>query len=141
MLAERHVPGTEFGELQLAIWKRQFEALRDGDRFFYLADPELAAIERDYGISARRTLGQIIEDNTGIETRADVFKLAGRAGGRAGDGVGATVPSALSLSLGASAGFGAFTPGVARDYAASTTATVTSTAGDAALVVSDPAAT
>ncbi len=132
MLAERHVPGTEFGELQLAIFKRQFEALRDGDRFFHLADPELAAIERAYGISARRTLGQVIQDNTGIETRTDVFRLAG-APVSAGDGVGATVPSVLSLSIGASTGFGAFTPGVARDYVASTTATVTSTAGDAAL--------
>ena len=35
--------GTEFGELQLAIWKQQFEALRDGDRFFYLNDPALPA--------------------------------------------------------------------------------------------------
>ena len=28
MAAEKHVAGTEFGELQLAIWKKQFEALR-----------------------------------------------------------------------------------------------------------------
>jgi hypothetical protein len=26
------------------MWKRQFEALRDGDRFFYLNDPELATV-------------------------------------------------------------------------------------------------
>ena len=45
MVAERHIPGTEFGELQLAMWKKQFEALRDGDRFFYLHDPVLATIE------------------------------------------------------------------------------------------------
>ena len=32
--------------------------------------------------------------------------------------------------------FGAFTPGVAKDYTASTTATITSTAGDAALSTS-----
>jgi hypothetical protein len=36
--------GTELGPLQLAMWKRQFEALRDGDRFFYLNDPELATV-------------------------------------------------------------------------------------------------
>ena len=42
MVSERHVPGTEFGELQLAIWKQQFQALRDGDRFFYLNDPDAA---------------------------------------------------------------------------------------------------
>ena len=33
--------GAEFGELQLAMWKRQFERLRDGDRFFYVNDPAL----------------------------------------------------------------------------------------------------
>ena len=46
MVAEPHVPGTEFGELQLAIWTRQFEALRDGDRFFYGNDPGLSLIRR-----------------------------------------------------------------------------------------------
>ena len=52
-----------------------------------------------------------------------------------------TVPATLSLSLGSPATFGAFTPGVAKDYAASMTATVTSTAGDALLSVADPSAT
>ena len=55
-------------------------------------------------------------------------------------GVGGTVPPTLSLTLGPAPAFGAFTPGVARDYFASTTATVTSTAGDAALIVLDPSA-
>jgi hypothetical protein len=53
-------------------------------------------------------------------------------------GAGGTVPATLSLVLGAPASFGAFVPGVAREYTASTTATVISTAGDAALAVSDP---
>ena len=57
--------------------------------------------------------------------------------GAVGD-VGGTVPATLSLTLGAPASFGAFTPGVAKEYTASTTATVVSTAGDAALSVSDP---
>ena len=52
--------------------------------------------------------------------------------------VGGTVPATLSLTLGAPAQFGAFTPGVAREYTASTTANVISSAGDAALTVSDP---
>jgi amidase len=52
--------------------------------------------------------------------------------------VGGTVPATLSLTLGAPAQFGAFTPGVAKEYTASTTANVISTAGDAALSVSDP---
>ena len=53
-------------------------------------------------------------------------------------GVGGTVPPTLSLQLGTPASFGAFTPGIARDYMASTTATVVSTAGDATLSVVDP---
>ena len=36
-------PGTEFGPVQLALWRRQFTALRDGDRFFYGRDPVLRA--------------------------------------------------------------------------------------------------
>jgi hypothetical protein len=53
-------------------------------------------------------------------------------------GVGGTVPATLSLTLGANASFGAFTPGLDKDYTASTAATVTSTAADATLTVSDP---
>jgi PKD repeat protein len=51
---------------------------------------------------------------------------------------GGTVPATLSLSLGAPPSFGAFVPGVARTYEASTTASVISTAGDARLSVADP---
>jgi beta-glucosidase len=49
--------------------------------------------------------------------------------------VGGTVPATLSIVLGAAPAFGPFTPGVAKDYFASTTATVT--AGNAALIVQD----
>jgi carboxypeptidase T len=55
--------------------------------------------------------------------------------------VSGTVPATLALTLGAPAAFGAFTPGVAKDYDASTTANVISSAGDAALSVADPSAT
>jgi arylsulfatase A-like enzyme len=55
---------------------------------------------------------------------------AGEAGG--------SVPSTLSLTLGPAASFGAFAPGVTKEYSAQTTAGVTSTAGDAALSFSDP---
>jgi Alpha/beta hydrolase domain len=54
--------------------------------------------------------------------------------------VSGTVPATLSLTLGANVNFGAFTPGVTREYTASTTANVISTAGDATLSVSDPSA-
>jgi hypothetical protein len=76
MVAERHLRGAEFGELQRAIWKRQFEALRDGDRFFYLNDPALEAIRRGFGISFRHTLADLIELNTGADVAPDVFKAA-----------------------------------------------------------------
>jgi hypothetical protein len=52
--------------------------------------------------------------------------------------VGGTVPATLSLTLGAPASFGAFVPGAAREYTASTTANVISSAGDATLAVTDP---
>ncbi|MDA0164326.1 M14 family zinc carboxypeptidase [Solirubrobacter ginsenosidimutans] len=55
--------------------------------------------------------------------------------------VSGTVPATLSLSLGASASFGPFTAGVAKDYTATMSATVISTAGDATLTASDPSTT
>ena len=51
-----------------------------------------------------------------------------------------TVPATLALSLGPAASLGPFIAGKAADYTGSTTATVISTAGDAALSVSDPSA-
>jgi len=54
---------------------------------------------------------------------------------------GGTVPATLSLSLGTPASFGAFTAGVAKDYVASMTANVISTAGNAALSVADASST
>jgi hypothetical protein len=51
-----------------------------------------------------------------------------------------TVPATLALTLGAPASFGQFVPGLAKEYTATTTGTVVSSAGDAALTVSDPSA-
>jgi hypothetical protein len=55
--------------------------------------------------------------------------------------VSGNVPATLSLTLGGPTSFGAFTPGVARDYTATIAANVVSTAGDAALTVTDPSTT
>jgi hypothetical protein len=74
MLSEQHVPRTEFGELQLAMWKKQFEALRDGDRFFYLNDPMLPTLESRYGLDYSRSLADIIRMNTSARPEADVFE-------------------------------------------------------------------
>ncbi len=73
MVAEQHVPGTELGELQRAIWAREFASLRDGDRFFYGNDPALAGIRHRYGITFRRSLASLIKTDTGAAVQADVF--------------------------------------------------------------------
>jgi hypothetical protein len=65
--AEPHVPGSDLGETELAIWTREFTRLRDGDRFFYGNDPVLATIAANYGIDFRRTLADIIVANTDVK--------------------------------------------------------------------------
>jgi aminopeptidase N len=55
--------------------------------------------------------------------------------------VSGTVPATLALSLGTTPTLGGFTPGVTRSYETSSSATVTSSAGDATLSVVDPSAT
>jgi hypothetical protein len=88
MMAEPHVPGSEFGELQLAIWKKQFQALRDGDRFFYGNQPVLTDIRNILGIDYRRTLAQVIAANTDIpigDLNANVF-VVGSGVAASGDG-------------------------------------------------------
>src|SRR3954447_20345742 len=58
-----------------------------------------------------------------------------------GGDVGGSVPATLALTVGAPAAFAPFTPGVGKDYTASMTATVTSSAADAALWLAAPSAT
>ena len=80
MLSEKHLNGSELGELQNAIWTDQFTRMRDGDRFFYLNDPALRAIQQRFGIDYRTTLAELIQRNsdaTGLA--ADVFLLPGVA--------------------------------------------------------------
>jgi hypothetical protein len=79
MVAEQHVAGAEFGELQHAIWTRQFRALRDGDRFFYLNDPGLSAIRSAFGIDHRHRLSELIALNTDVpasDLARNVFLVA-----------------------------------------------------------------
>jgi hypothetical protein len=79
MISEPHLPGSEFGELQQAMWTRQFQALRDGDRFFYGNDPALTQIQSQYGIDFHASLSQIISRNTDIplaNLNPDIFVVA-----------------------------------------------------------------
>src|SRR5262249_39670331 len=71
-------------------------------------------------------------------SRTDTFPVRGLPLDDEAATVPGSVPATLSLSLGGAASFGAFTPGAGGDYGAHTSATVTSTAGDAALAVSGP---
>jgi X-Pro dipeptidyl-peptidase len=77
-------------------------------------------------------------DANGNSSAAKTFAVTVRFATQADGGVSGTVPATLGLTLGAPASFGAFAPGLDQDYTATTTATVTSTAGDATLSVSDP---
>ena len=119
MLAEKHVTGSELGELQLAIWKDQFGAARDGDRFFYLNDPLQTFIRQNFGIDSRKTLAQVIAANTDIplgDLQANVFRTpaglaaaSAIAGASVAPGTMATTPSDLTRHSGAGAGKAATT--------------------------------
>ena len=76
MMSEPHLPGSEFGEVQHALWRKQFEALRDGDRFFYANDPVLAELESRYGITYKHSLRELITLDGRVPAKklpADVF--------------------------------------------------------------------
>ena len=87
-------------------------------------------------------------DIQGTIDQTDIFSVLTNVRGPAGAAdttqvapVGGSVPATLGLTVGAPATFPAFQPGAARDYTASTTANVISSAGDAALSVADPTGT
>jgi hypothetical protein len=71
--SEPHVPGSSLGETNLAIWTKQYQALRDGDRFFFENDlSTLNNIKSTFGVDFRTTLGQLIGRNTDATTAADI---------------------------------------------------------------------
>jgi hypothetical protein len=98
MVAERH-GGSEFGELQLAIWRQQFQALRDGDRFFYANDPLMSFIRSNFGIDYRQRLSQVIANNTDIplgDLPANVFVAGDAAAASVATAETAEAPAASS---------------------------------------------
>ena len=97
-----------------------------------ITDQRLLDEHTTYTLKARVSDGFHTSDEVTLTVATQ--DLANVADGDAGG----SVPATLSLALGSSAGFGAFTPGVGKDYEASASATVISTAGDAALSVADP---
>jgi photosystem II stability/assembly factor-like uncharacterized protein len=110
---------------------------KDGDQYWYSLDGGLpdtpvldVKVSADHKWLYAATFGRSI---LRMPLSVSVTQGAGSSGGA----MGASVAATMSVSLGAAPSFGAFTPGVAKDYFASTTATVTSTAGNAALTVQD----
>jgi peroxidase len=73
MLNEPEMPGKTIGQTIYDILSLQFTALRDGDRFFYLNDPDfvqapgLSSLGYDVSYIENRTLDKIIADNIAIE--------------------------------------------------------------------------
>ncbi len=65
MLAEEAMPDKLFGPLVNEAMMRQFTALRDGDRYFYLNDPALSLADRAVISSTR--LSDVIRRNTDVD--------------------------------------------------------------------------
>jgi len=70
MLSEERMPNSIFGELVIAVLARQFQNLRDGDRYYYQNDPHLTAAEkaeikntRMYDVLMRNTNLSIMQPN------------------------------------------------------------------------------
>lgn len=78
---------------------------------------------------------------TNADDATETVLLTGTSTNEAKVGVGGTVPGVLSLTIPGSVSFGTFIPGLARAYDVTLATSVTSTAGDAALTVTDSSAT
>lgn len=63
LLAEDAVPGAAVGPTLQNVLREQFRKTRDGDRFFYLNDPDLKA---DIPEIEASTLSKVVARNTGI---------------------------------------------------------------------------
>jgi len=133
------------GPLTSDVVKCRLKPLVRGDYAVSFTDAQWATLESTF------PTGVCDYSRSGVEQRppkARWLTFADGPGGRAlgpapaadefvSAPVGGSVPPTLSLSV-APASFGAFTPGVERDYSATSTANVISTAGDAALSHSEP---
>ncbi len=112
----------------------------DGSVYRYMGSTTLNVEATKAGVLAFNRGG----NSTDLDVAFDYFHIASSGDAvpalstDAEGGAGGTVPATLALTLGAPATFGTFTPGMEKEYTASMTANVISTAGDAALTVSDP---
>jgi hypothetical protein len=119
--AEGSSPAVISSNVASAIWHGKYVYVSD-----YARGIDVLKFTAPKGTTQPKTCWNSCVDT---QTMGDWDDAPGSAGG--------SVPATLSLTMGAPATFGAFTPGVAKEYTASTTATVISTAGDATLTVAD----
>ncbi len=69
MLAETNMSDALFGETVMAFMHKQFQAIRDGDRFYYENDPTLTDAEK--AAIRATTMRDVIMRNTGIKLMQD----------------------------------------------------------------------
>ena len=73
MLAEKHLPNAIMGRLMMTILEKQFQDLRDGDRYYFENDP--AINETEYQTIKNTRMRDILMRNTEIDLmQNDVFK-------------------------------------------------------------------
>ncbi|HEX6024086.1 MAG TPA: TIM barrel protein [Solirubrobacter sp.] len=82
-----------------------------------------------------------LQITSGSDNATEQVLLTGLSTGEALSTVGGDVPSLLSLTVGSAATFGTFVPAQSATYETASAATVTSTAGDAVLSVTDTSET
>ncbi|MCB0514662.1 MAG: peroxidase family protein [Bacteroidetes bacterium] len=74
LLAEKHLNNKPIGQLLAYILKKQFEALRDGDRFWYENDASFSPTEKD--LLKNTQLSDILLRNTSMQSvPGDVFHI------------------------------------------------------------------
>ena len=123
--ASGNTPAVISSNTASAIWHGKYVYVSD-----YARGIDVVKFSAPKGTTQPKTCWNSCADE---QTMGDWADTSGSAGG--------TVPATLALTLGAPASFGAFVPGVAREYTASTKATVISTAGDATLTAADTSTT
>jgi aminopeptidase N len=139
--AYRQIVGDPaFWALQKALVTDYAYSVIDGDQFVALAK-QIAQQEAGFEASNLAKLDQFFLQWLHTSGKPSLTPTTFFQSTSVPGDVSGTVPGTLSLTVSPSASLGAFTPGVARDYTASLAANVVSTAGDAALSVTDPSPT
>lgn len=73
MLAEKHMPNAIMGRLMMTILEKQFQDLRDGDRYYFENDASIS--EAEYNSIKNTHMRDILMRNTAIELmQNEVFK-------------------------------------------------------------------